>query len=79
MKATTVRLADETLDRVDQLADAMHRSRTWVIKEAVDRYLDHEEWFVQQVTSAIKSVDAGHIATADEVAERFKRWGVDAG
>ena len=79
MKATTVRLADETLDRVDQLADAIHRSRTWVIKEAVDRYLDHEEWFVQQVTSAIAAVDAGHIATADEVAERFKRWGVDAG
>jgi predicted transcriptional regulator len=79
MKATTVRLTDETLDRVDQLADAINRSRTWVIKEAVDRYLDHEEWFVQQVTAAIEAVDAGQVATADEVAERFKRWGVDAG
>ncbi len=78
MKATTVRLADETLDRVDQLADAMNRSRTWVIKEALDRYLDHEEWFVQQVTSALEAVDAGQVATAAEVAERFKRWGVDA-
>ena len=79
MKATTVRLADETLQRVDQLADAMNRSRAWVIKEAVDRYLDHEEWFVQQVTSAIDAIDAGQIATADEVAERFKRWGVNTG
>jgi len=34
---------------------------------------------VQQVTSAIKAVDAGQVATAGEVAERFKRWGVDAG
>lgn len=79
MKATTVRLADETLERVDQLADAISRSRAWVIKEAVDRYLDHEEWFVQQVTTAIDAVDAGQVATADEVADRFKRWGVDAG
>ena len=79
MKATTVRIDDGTLGRVDQLASELSRSRSWVIKQAIERFLNYEEWFVQEVKDGLKEVKRGEIATDDEVAARFRKWGVDAG
>lgn len=76
MKATTVRLDEETLMRVDGLAHSVHRTRTWVIKEAVERYLDYEEWYVRQVEEAAAKAGRGEFADSEEVADRFARWGV---
>ncbi|BBO80839.1 hypothetical protein DSCO28_73600 (plasmid) [Desulfosarcina ovata subsp. sediminis] len=78
MKATTVRLEDNIIGRVDQLANDLSRSRSWVIQQAIERFLEYEEWFVQEVKDGIKEVERGEIATTAEVAERFRKWGVDA-
>jgi predicted transcriptional regulator len=78
MRATSVRLNEDLLGRVDHLANAMNRSRAWVIKAAVERYLDYEEWFVSQVESALENADAGNLTSEEEVNARFKKLGVDA-
>ncbi len=78
MKATTVRIDDDKLGRVDSLANTLSRSRSWVINQAIDRFLDYEEWFVQEVKDGLKEVERGEIATNDEVTARFRKWGVDA-
>ena len=78
MKATTIRIDDDTLGRVDGLASTLSRSRSWVINQAIERFLDYEEWFVQEVNDGLKEVERGDIATDDEVAARFRKWGVDA-
>ena len=78
MKATTVRLEDNVIGRVDQLAADISRSRSWVIKQAIEKFLDYEEWFVKEVKDGLKEVEQGDIATDAEVTERFRKWGVDA-
>jgi predicted transcriptional regulator len=78
MKTTTVRLDEGILGRVDHLAGELSRSRSWVIKQAIERFLEYEEWFVQEVKDGLKEVERGEIATEDEVVHRFKKWGVDA-
>jgi predicted transcriptional regulator len=78
MKATTIRIDDDTLGRVDGLASTLSRSRSWVINQAIERFLDYEEWFVQEVKDGLKEIERGDIATDDEVAVRFRKWGVDA-
>lgn len=78
MKATTVRIDDEMIGRVDGLASSMNRSRSWVIKEAIKRYLEYEEWYVQEVRDGLKEVEQGEVATQDEVADKFRKWGIDA-
>jgi predicted transcriptional regulator len=78
MKATTIRMEDTVLDRVDSLAKSVNRSRTWVINQAVEHFLSYEEWFVREVESGIKEAEAGSLATRDEVAGRFAKWGVNA-
>jgi predicted transcriptional regulator len=38
LKATSVRLDDETLTRVGQMAEAMDRPRAWLMAEAIKQY-----------------------------------------
>ena len=78
MKATTIRIDDDILGRVDGLANMLSRTRSWVINQAIERLLDYEEWFVQEVNDGLKELERGDIATDDEVAARLGKWGVDA-
>ncbi len=80
-KTTTVRMDDRTLKRVDKVARAMSRSRTWVIKQAVERYLDYEEWFVARVKEGLKQAKAGQVVgheTVVKARERKRAARVDA-
>jgi predicted transcriptional regulator len=77
MKATTIRINDDILGRVDGLANTLSRSRSWVINQAIERFLDYEEWFVQEVKDGLKEVERSDIATDEEVAARFRKWSVD--
>ncbi len=78
MKATTVRIKEETIERMDGLAKTLGRSRSWVMNEAIHRFLDYEEWFAQEVKNGLEEVEQGDIATPDEVTAKFQKWGVDA-
>lgn len=79
MKVTTVRLDEDALSRVDDLAKAIKRPRNWVIQQAVERYLDYEQWFVEEVQAGLREVEAGKLATDEKVAARFRKWSIDAG
>jgi predicted transcriptional regulator len=78
MKATTVRIDDDLLGRIDCLANTLSRSRSWVINQAIEKFVGFEEWFVQEVEDGLKEIEQGRIATDDEVTAGFRKWGVDA-
>ncbi|MGI9304985.1 MAG: CopG family ribbon-helix-helix protein [Gammaproteobacteria bacterium] len=73
MKATTVRLEDDVLGRIDGLAKTMSRSRAWVIKEAIDRLLDYEEWYADSVQQAIGAAERGDTVPHEHVMEDVRR------
>jgi len=78
MKATTIRIEDEKLARIDSMAKSLSRSRTWVINQAIERFLNYEEWFVREVESGLEEARNGDFATQEEVAAGFAKWGVNA-
>ena len=78
MKTTTIRIEDNTLDRIDSMAKSLSRSRTWVIKQAIERFLSYEEWFVHEVETGLKEVREGDFAAPEEIETRLKKWGVNA-
>lgn len=78
MRATTIRMEDAILDRVDSMAKSVNRSRTWVINQAVERFLSYEEWFIQEVQAAVNEAANGEIASQKKVEERFAKWNVNA-
>ena len=72
-KTTTIRMDSRALKRIDTLARAMSRSRAWVIKQALDRYLDYEEWFVREVKEALVQARSGNLMEHETVLKRWKR------
>lgn len=78
MKATTVRIEENMLERLDSLAKKLSRPRSWVIKQAISQFIEYEEWFIREVKTGLQEIEQGKIATEKEVAEAFGKWGVNA-
>tara|TARA_R110000787_G_scaffold9034_3_gene31737 strand:+ start:988 stop:1254 length:267 start_codon:yes stop_codon:yes gene_type:complete len=66
-KTASFRTETGKLDRLDRLAQNIDRSRSWLINDALDRYLDYEEWVLQSVDAGMASLDAGKAVAHDDV------------
>jgi len=51
----------------------MSRPPASTIKQAIDHYLDHEEWFVRKVEEALKQADAGDVIDHEDVVKNWER------
>ena len=63
----TLRVPVEVRNQLDQLAEATHRTKSYLVGEAIRQYLDLEAWQVGEIQQAIKEADAGDFASDDEV------------
>jgi len=75
----TIRLEPELKDRLDQLSEATHRSKSFLAAEAIKEFVELNEWQVQEIKAAIKEADDGDFATDKEVKSTLGKWGVNAG
>jgi predicted transcriptional regulator len=71
MPATTanfsIRLPQETKDKIDTLARAMGRPRNYLIAEAIERYIQEESWQIAEIQAGIAEDDAGLGVPHEEV------------
>ena len=71
MPATTanfsIRLPQETKDKIDTLARAMGRPRNYLIAEAIERYIQEESWQIAEIQAGIAEDDAGLGVLHEEV------------
>lgn len=72
LKATSVRLDDETLTRVGQMAEAMDRPRAWLMAEAIKQYVAREEWFIREVEKGVKAADEGGLIDHADIKTKWK-------
>jgi len=77
MSTITARLDSDTQARLEKLAAATSRSRSWLVAEAVKQYVAEQSWQVEAIEEGIREADAGNFASDDEVKEAFGRWGVN--
>lgn len=63
----TLRLPVEVRNQLDKLAEATHRTKSYLAGEAIRQYLDLEAWQVGEIQQAIKEADAGDFASDDAV------------
>ncbi len=66
-------MEDEKISRIDNLATELGRTRAWVLNQAADRFLEHEEWFVRQVQDGISDANSGNIIARDKVMAELRR------
>ena len=80
MSATmTIRLEPELKQRLDHLAEATQRSKSFLAAQAIREFVDLNEWQVQEVRDALAEADSEDFASDDLVREVLGKWGVDAG
>jgi RHH-type transcriptional regulator, rel operon repressor / antitoxin RelB len=75
----TIRLEDDTKDRLDKLAEATQRSRSFLAAEAIREYVELNEWQVGEIRTAIAEADRGEFASDAEVKRFFDGWRRRAG
>jgi predicted transcriptional regulator len=77
MGTVTARIDEATQSSLDKLAKATARSRSWLVAEAISRYVEQESWQVAAIEEGIRQANAGNFATDEEVKAAFACWGVD--
>lgn len=75
----TIRLEDEVKDRLDALAEATHRSKSYLAAEAVRVYVESNEWQIGEIKAALRESDAGDFASEKDIAALARKWKVNAG
>jgi predicted transcriptional regulator len=70
----TIRLEDEMKDRLEQLAESTHRSKSYLAAEAIREYVANNEWQIAEIGAALREADAGDFASDKEVATVAKKW-----
>ena len=75
----SVRVEPEVKARLDALADATQRSRSFLAAEAIREYVEINEWQLQEIQNGVAEADVGDFASDDELASLARQWRVAAG
>lgn len=68
MTDVTVRLPDETIARLDRLAEKLQRSPSHMAAKAIEDYVAQEEWQLGEIEAGLAEADRGDFSTAEELA-----------
>lgn len=60
-KVLTAHVPIPLVDKVDQIAARMERSRGWIVKQALSAWVDQEELRRRMTLDAMADVDAGQV------------------
>lgn len=70
-RVVTAKLPDELVSRMDQIAERIDRSKSWIVRQAVAEWLAEEQRRFELTLDALKSADEGRTLTQEEVEEHF--------
>ena len=71
--SVTVRVKPTTKIRLEALAHATRRSKSYVIEEALEQYLDLNEWQIDGIVQALAEADRSDAVFVDH-AEVLAKW-----
>jgi RHH-type rel operon transcriptional repressor/antitoxin RelB len=77
MRSTTftVRVDTAAKKRLEKLAKSTGRSRSFLAAEAINEYLEVNEWQVAGIKKAITSLESGEGVPHERVKDWVKSWG----
>ena len=79
--ATSLKIDDALKNRVQRLASQRRRSAHWIMREAIEQYVEREEAresFRQEALAAWSSYqETGRHLTGGEVRDWLNSWGTD--
>lgn len=80
MSATmTIRLEADFKERLESLAQATQRSKSFIAAQAIRDYIENNEWQIAEVGAALDEASSGDFASASEIAAFGAKWRTNAG
>jgi len=70
-RVVTAKLPDDLVSRMDEVADRIDRSKSWIVRQALTEWLAEEQRRYELTLEALKSVDEGRTLTQDEIEKHF--------
>ena len=70
----TIRVDRKTKARLEKIARAMERTKSYVAAEAIRAYVDLNEWQIAEIKAALKESGAADFAPEEEVKAVVKKW-----
>lgn len=61
MSTITVRINDNVKSRLEKLAKATSRNKSYLVTHAIEDYLEVNEWQIKDIKAGLKEVDSGHL------------------
>jgi len=68
-----ISLAPELVAKLNRIASETGKGPDQVVQELVANYLDHNEWFKQEVERGLASLDSGKFISHEEVRRQMDR------
>ena len=75
----TIRLEPELKHRLDLLAEATHRSKSFLAAEALREFVELNEWQISEIKQALNEADAEDFASDQDVKDTLDKWSANAG
>jgi predicted transcriptional regulator len=73
----TIRLPVKTRKKLEKLAAATARSKSWLAANAIQEYVETEEWQVRAVRRGLADIKAGRVVPHEKVEAWLDSWGTD--
>ena len=75
-RVVTAKLPDDLVSQMDEVADRIDRSKSWIVRQAVAEWLAEEQRRHELTLVGLKDLEEGRVLTQDEMevwAEEQKR------
>ncbi len=76
-RAISFRIKTETIRRLERLAEATDRPRSWHLEAALDAYLENQAWQIAHIEEGVADADAGRTLPHERIREWLQTWGSD--
>jgi predicted transcriptional regulator len=73
-QTVSFRLESDKVSALDALAGSLDRDRTYLLAEAVQAYLDTQQWQLEQIRAGLAEADAGKVIDHRKVKTTAARW-----
>ena len=71
-RVVTAKLPEDLVSRMDEIADRIERSKSWIVREAVSQWLAEEQLRDDLTVEGLKDIDEGRVISQEDM----EHWAV---
>jgi len=74
----STRVSTEVANRLAALAESTHRSKSFLAAQAIEEFLNVQEWHVEAIKEGIAAAERGDVKSHEQAIAILNTWGKSA-